>query len=59
MTKYKAYRIIDGKSRWIVVNENGDIINRSPNKEELKDLEREKCCGGYRYTKYQLLSILK
>jgi len=34
--KYKSYRIIDGKPRWVVVDGNETIINRSPSKEELK-----------------------
>lgn len=41
MTYYKSYRIIDGKPRWIIVDETGKIINRSPSKDELKGLEKE------------------
>lgn len=40
MTKYKQKRIVGGELKWIVVNEIGDIINRSPNEEELKNLKR-------------------
>lgn len=36
MTEYKSHRIIDGKQKLVVVDENGKIINRKPNKEELK-----------------------
>lgn len=32
----KSYRIIDKKPRWVFVDDNGKIIDRSPNKEELK-----------------------
>lgn len=38
--RYKSYRVIDGKARWIITNSNGDIINRNPNKEELKALKQ-------------------
>lgn len=38
--KYKSDRIIDGKRRKVIV-EDEKIINRNPNKEELKDLEYE------------------
>lgn len=40
MTKYKQKRIVDGKLKWVVIDEIGDIINRYPNKEELKSLDR-------------------
>lgn len=39
---YKSYRIIDGKSKLVIVNENGDVINKNPVKEELKCLEKER-----------------
>jgi len=39
---YKSYRIIDGKPRWVIVDNTGNIINRNPSKEELKGLEKEK-----------------
>lgn len=26
MTDYKTYAIVDGKPRWIIINENGDIV---------------------------------
>lgn len=45
MEYYKSWRIIDGKPRWVIVNKNGDIINRNPCKDELKrltHLEEEK-----------------
>lgn len=31
MTDYKSTRIIDGKPRQVVIDENGEIINRNPN----------------------------
>lgn len=36
---YRSYRYIDGKSRWVIVDENGKIVNKNPSKEELKDLK--------------------
>lgn len=39
--KYKTKRIIDGKPRWVIVNDNGNIINRNPINEELKGLKKE------------------
>lgn len=38
--KYRTCRIIDGKPRWIIVDENGNVINRNPTKEELKGLDK-------------------
>ncbi len=38
---YKSLRIIDGKPRLVIVDENGNIINRYPNKKELNNLEFE------------------
>lgn len=40
MAYYKSYRIIDGKPRWLIEDENGNIINRNPCKGELKGLEK-------------------
>lgn len=37
--KYKSKRIIDGKPKWVIVDENEKIVSRNPNKEELKGLE--------------------
>lgn len=42
MELYKSKRIIDRKARWIIVDENGKIINRNPSKDDLKDIEYEK-----------------
>jgi hypothetical protein len=36
MKYYKSYRIVDGKPRWIIIDENGKIVNRNPSKDELK-----------------------
>ena len=36
MAFYKSYRYIDGKARWIIIDENGIIINKFPKKEDLK-----------------------
>jgi hypothetical protein len=41
MIYYKSKRPVDGKpSIWVVVDETGKIVNRSPNKDELKGLKR-------------------
>ena len=39
-SKFKSNRIVDGKPRNVIVDICGDIINRSPSKEELKGLKR-------------------
>lgn len=41
MKYYKDHRIIDGKSRQVIIDETGKIINRNPSKDELKGLEKE------------------
>lgn len=58
--KYKAYRIINGKPRWVIVDENGDIVNRNSSKCELKGLDKfpEKD-GRYKYTDQELLDYLR
>lgn len=38
MVRFISTRIIDGKSRKVIVDEIGNIVNRSPNKYELKGL---------------------
>jgi hypothetical protein len=40
MVYYKSYRIIDGKPKWVLEDEDGNIINRNPCKVELKGLEK-------------------
>lgn len=60
MTGYKSYRIIDGRPRKVVVDKNGEIINKNPSKEELKDLEKENYKRDIkRYTDNGLLNYLK
>lgn len=40
--KYKTKRPIDGKKPiWVIVNEDGKVVNKNPSKEELKGLEKE------------------
>ncbi len=62
---YKAYRIIDGKPRFVIVNESGNVINRSPTKEELKGLEKETIYNQdttqnrLQYTNEELLEYLR
>lgn len=41
MTEYKSWRIIDGKPRWVIVDENEKIINKYPSKQELKGIEKK------------------
>lgn len=54
--KYKRYTPIDGnKPIWVIVDKNGKIINKNPNKEELKELKEE---SHQKYTKCQLLKYL-
>lgn len=52
MTKYKSWRPINGKPRWIIVGDSGNIINKIPNKEELKGLEVEP------YKKHKYCSVI-
>lgn len=47
MTKYKSYRIINGKPKWIISDKNGSIVNKEPNKEDLKNLEEYKKIKQY------------
>ncbi len=49
MEQYKSYRMIDGKGKWVVTDENEKIINRNPSKEELKGLKEEKPKGNGNY----------
>lgn len=50
MTKYKAWRMpsIGKKPRWVVVDIYGDILNKYPTKEELKELKKLRDEGKYR-----------
>lgn len=59
MTYYKSCRIVG----WIIVDENGNIINRNPSKDELKGLEEEpykvKRKYLYLYTDKELLDYIR
>ena len=55
---YKTYRIIDGKSKWIIVDEYGIVINRNPSKFELAELIEEIKHCRQKYTDKQLLGYL-
>jgi len=59
--KYKSYRIIDGKPRWVIVDETGNIVNRNPNKDELKGLKKEiyQITKRQQYTDNELLDYLR
>lgn len=37
--RFLQYRIIEGKKRTVIINDNGKIVNRNPNKAELKGLK--------------------
>jgi hypothetical protein len=43
MTCYKAWRIVDSKPRWVVIDGSGKIINYNPTKEELIGLGKDFC----------------
>lgn len=48
MTNYKSYRFVDRKARWVIVDEDGKIINKDPNREQLKIQELEIYVTDYR-----------
>lgn len=39
---YTSIRLIDDKPRKVIMDKTGNIVNRNPSKEELKDIEKEK-----------------
>lgn len=60
--KYTSIRIVDGKPRKVIVDENGKIINRNPDKDEFKGIEDEKYKikrKNQSYTDEQLLDELR
>ncbi len=62
MTEYfESIRILDGKSKKVIVDDAGKIVNKNPSKEELKGLEEElyKNKGPKKYTKIQILEYIK
>ncbi len=50
-----TYRLVNGKPRWILVDENDVVINNDPSKEELKGT---KILGNKRTTDEELLNFL-
>ena len=40
MSEYKEKRLVDGKLKWVVTDEDGNVKNRNPSREELEGLER-------------------
>lgn len=58
MMYYKSYRIIDGKPRWIIVDETSKMVNASPSKDELIYLKYEPSCRRKGYTDEELLNFL-
>lgn len=61
MTEYfMSTRIIDGKPREVIVDENGKVVNRDPTKEELKGLKTEhNKVKRQKYTRHQLSEFLR
>lgn len=57
MTEYKTYRIVDGKPRWVFVDEHGNVINNSPSSKELKDMKI--VSTRRRHTDEELLNYLE
>lgn len=63
MKEYKSWRFIDGKAKWIIVDENGNIINKNPKREDLKNIEKEVYTGNIKsrykqHTDKELLEYL-
>lgn len=58
MTLYKAYTIIDGKPRWIITDENGNIINSNPNNKELRSAHIQNS-RKKRFSDKELLNFLQ
>jgi hypothetical protein len=62
MVNYKSKKIVD-RLKWVIVDEDGKVINNNPTKEELKGLEKEPK-ENYKirraqYTEKELLDILR
>lgn len=57
--KYKAWKMpgIGEKPRWVIVDEDDNIINKNPSREELRSLDRRPF-KKQKYTRIQLLSFL-
>lgn len=53
----KAYRIVNGKPTWTIVDDTGNIVNRNPTKGELKHF-REETYKRIQYTDQELLNYL-
>ena len=58
MIKYKRHTIIDGKVKWVII-ENGKVINKNPSEEELKCIKTEHYKKCEKYTDNTLLNYLK
>lgn len=61
---YKSLRIVDGegsKPRYVIIDGSENIVNKNPNKEELKELKifEEEFCKGGRIPEKKLLNLLK
>lgn len=58
MTSYKDSRLIGSKPKWVTTDENGNIININPSKDELKKLEIAKYKRIF-YSDKELIEALK
>jgi hypothetical protein len=58
LTEYKSCRYVNKKIRQVIVDNYGDIINTSPNKEDLKGLKTEPYNTKTKYTDEELLDYL-
>lgn len=60
MRRYKEYVIINERPRWVIVDENRNIIIKNPNKEELKGVQSKKSYTRpyIRHTDEELLDYL-
>lgn len=60
-SKYISVRIIEGKPRKVIVDENGKVLNRNPNKGELQGLGKEprRSRDTQTYTEKELSDILR
>lgn len=57
--KYKSTRIIDGKPRQVIVDNNGKIIDNNPSKDELNNIQKEPYQKKKKYTNEELLNCLR
>ena len=61
MINYKSFRIIDGRSKKVIVDKTGKIVNINPRKDELNNIKEEpnKNQRKKKYTDEELLNYLR